>query len=82
MGYYLRDKVSNADFAVVPMFFKDLESAVRRNELDFVLKIKEEGNEIYEYYHSEQLQRYPWKDCMLAEGEWFSVIYFKAFLST
>ena len=43
------------------------------DELDFVLKIKEKDNEIYEYYHSEQLQRYPWKDWMLSDDEWFSV---------
>jgi hypothetical protein len=43
------------------------------DELDFTLKIYEEESEIFEYYHSEQLQRYPWKDWMLAEGEWFSL---------
>jgi hypothetical protein len=43
------------------------------DELDFVLKINEEDNKIFECYHSEQLQRYPWKDWMLEEGEWFSV---------
>ncbi len=43
------------------------------DELDFVLKIKKEGNEFFECYHSEQLQRYPWKDWMLAEGEWFTI---------
>jgi hypothetical protein len=43
------------------------------DELDFILKIKEEDNEVFECYHSEQLQRYPWKDWILAEGEWFSI---------
>jgi hypothetical protein len=41
--------------------------------LEFILKIKVEENVIFETYHSEQLQRYPWKDWMLADGEWSSV---------
>ncbi len=44
------------------------------DELDFVLKVKEEGNEIFQHHHSEPLQRYPWKDWMLAEGEWFTIV--------
>lgn len=43
------------------------------DELDFILTIKEESDEIYKYNHSEKLQRYPWKDWMLAEDEWFTI---------
>ena len=37
LGYYLRDRVPDADFAVVPMNFNELEKAISANDLDFVL---------------------------------------------
>jgi hypothetical protein len=43
------------------------------DELDFVLKINKGKKEIYEFHHADQLQRYPWKDWMLDEGEWFTI---------
>ncbi|MBF0122528.1 MAG: PhnD/SsuA/transferrin family substrate-binding protein [Candidatus Omnitrophica bacterium] len=37
LRHYLKDRVPNADFEVIPMDFYELEKAVRANELDFVL---------------------------------------------
>jgi hypothetical protein len=43
------------------------------DELDFVLKIRKGKSEILECHHSEKLKRYPWKDWMLADDEYFSL---------
>ncbi len=43
------------------------------DELEFILKVQEDESLIFECYHSEKLKRYPWKDWMMEDGEWFSI---------
>lgn len=37
LGYYLRDRIPEADFAIIPLQYAEIEKALNLNELDFVL---------------------------------------------